>query len=433
MNQQQIDQMKQHLEKIKDFNLSNVLASQHPNTDLNSLHYGEMSATELVALTDRMVVQFFAELNNLNGRWLPHSYQWETPRQGMSQRTVLSVLQNFTNYLIGKNWDAASQMLELLIGYQMSCGFWDRGDRKLHNSSRLQQKQLFADLELKSEQLTKIVTNATTHNNNLTSELQARRAESQQMTQLLEESNKQLQQLNQLLNQASGADGRVAQILTNQETNLEHSKTELQSITEQKLSLEKMIQKATEHLAACEVKLGFMQEKEAFVNEIAGTAGAGLLGQKFEARKKELSKSSNWWIGGFILSLIVSAVWLGLSHKYFQVGGNDIWLVFVTNFGLLVPVVFLLGFVARQYAKERHFQEEYAFRSSVAMTLTAFADQLTEADNARDALIRGTVEKLYRMPTLLDEKEKSPSWFQMRAVRDSINAAVELVKEVRKP
>ena len=111
----------------------------------------------------------------------------------------------------------------------------------------------------------------------------------------------------------------------------------------------------------------------------------------------------------------------------------DGWTTLALNFGLLLPAIFLVGFFGTQFKKVRHFEEEYAFRSAVAMTLGAFADRLKNVGTQHDALITETVEKLYRLPMLLQEREHGSGWFKQRAVERTLKTAVELVKEVKTP
>jgi hypothetical protein len=65
------------------------------------------------------------------------------------------------------------------------------------------------------------------------------------------------------------------------------------------------------------------------------------------------------------------------------------------------------------------------------MTLGAFADRLKDERSVRDKLIAETVDKLYRMPTHLQEKEHPVGWWQIRAVRNTLKTAVEFACEVK--
>ncbi|NBR86215.1 MAG: hypothetical protein EBS84_16935 [Proteobacteria bacterium] len=292
--------------------------------------------------------------------------------------------------------------------------------------------QIFTDLEIKSAQLTEILKQANATHSALATELNARRAETQTVANLTSQAEENTEQTGKLLNQASGAEGKLQQILSNQETNLENSKTELHALAQQVAALGQSIKEATDHLTQSKGMLAFMQEKEAFVNEIAGKSGAGLLGGQFKDRKEELKRTSMWWLGGFVAAFLASSVWLFIAYKYLRVTSDDIWLVIVSNFGLLLPAVFVLGFVAKQYSKERHYQEEYAFRSAVAMTLSSFADRLKGTEQNGERLISDTVEMLYKLPIMLQEKTPSPGLFQSRSAPDTIKATTELMKEFKK-
>ncbi len=244
---------------------------------------------------------------------------------------------------------------------------------------------------------------------------------------------KDAEEINSLLNKATGVNGQITQIQRTQKEHLDAIAAERVEIGKFKTETETALADAKSKLADSEKRLAHMEEKEDWVNELAGTAAAGVLGQKFEARMRQLSSASNWWLGGTVISVILAGVWLGLSHKYFMVPGSDIWTTLALNFGLLLPALFIVGFFATQFGKVRQFEEEYAFRASVAMTLGAFADRLKDSNEDHNRLISETVEKLYKLPVLLQEKEQGASWFQQKSVERTLKSAVELVKEVKTP
>jgi hypothetical protein len=130
-------------------------------------------------------------------------------------------------------------------------------------------------------------------------------------------------------------------------------------------------------------------------------------------------------------SFIAGAVWVGLAYKYLRKDGADVWQMVAMNFGLLVPAVFMVGWTMRQYGRERQFHEEYAFRSSVAMTLSAFADRLEGTSDGRSDLIRQTVERLYQMPLELSPRPRGLLGFRSKTIQDIAKAAVETHKEAK--
>jgi hypothetical protein len=125
-------------------------------------------------------------------------------------------------------------------------------------------------------------------------------------------------------------------------------------------------------------------------------------------------------------------VWVAYAKMTFSISSQDIWVLLASNFGILLPPAFLLTFVSVHYGRERQFQEEYAFRSAIAMTLSAFAERLGTDEAAKKELIKNTVERLYQTPLLLSEKPKSASPLQLHAARSLVNGLKELVTEAKK-
>jgi hypothetical protein len=430
LNSSQIETAKKQLEGIESFHFEEAITASFPDSDLSLVRIGPWSVVEFVTLSKRMAKQLHSELDGPYPNVLPHCFWWDVQGQAMEQRHLDSELDRFLEYLRLGNWKTAAYVLEILIGYQIHCGFWDRGERKLHSISRLKQNELFESLRLKSEQLTRLISEVSGKDAEFGEALDAKRSDATKVSKLLQDAENNVEEIGNLLNQASTKQGRLEQLLGNQDANFESSKAELKAITELKAALDAAIKAANAHLNDCQDRLTFMEGKAAVVNEIAGTAGAGLLGGKFEARRKQLQVSSWIWFGIIILSVVASALWVGYAHQHFDVKNDNIWKMLAANFGLLLPAIFLLGYVARQYAKERHYLEEYAFRSAVAMTLSAFADLLKDGFDQRNKLYAETVEKMYQLPVLLREKQPSPGWFRKHSAQEAAKTLLELVKEL---
>ena len=58
----------------------------------------------------------------------------------------------------------------------------------------------------------------------------------------------------------------------------------------------------------------------------------------------------------------------------------------------------VLFFTIKQYVRERTFQEEYAFRSAIALTVQAYGDI---AGSKKEDLISKAVENIYNMPIMM--------------------------------
>lgn len=432
MTPQETNQIRENLNQIRALNLPDQIAKQFPAVDLSQHRFSALTASQLITLTERLLTQFSEALDSPDVAFLSKGYYWETPQHGMAHRHIFTVMQQFTSYLASNQWDAAALHLELAIGYLMQIGYWDRSSRKLQSLGKLRQSELFQDLEVKATQFREILTLINNLQSQQQQEVAKRQSEANAVATQLTQVQNHATDIAALLAKSTGQDGQLVQILATQEANLEKTKSELKAIAEGKAHLEGSLKSAAQNLTASDERLKFMESKAEWVNELAGTAAAGVLGQKFEARMRQMATASNWWLGGTVGSVILGAVWIGLAHKYFMQTGGDFWVTIALNFGLLLPALFIVGFFANQFGKVRQFEEEYAFRSAVAMTLGAFADRLNGDDNERNRLITETVEKLYRLPVLLQAHEPS-GWFSQRSTERMVKATAELVAAVKRP
>lgn len=436
MNQDQVTQIRQILDQIDQFKVGQVLAESYPSQDLKTVMFDELSAAEISELTQRVTCQFRTELDQHNARLLPTSFYWETAQISNANRKIVEVFSQFLGYLQGRNWAACGQSLDLLIGYQMICGFWDRGSKTRYSANRARQQTLFSDLELQLEVMKQATKQADGRSSELTAIIQQRESESQQMAAHLAEGTRQQQQIATILNQCTTSDGSIQQILSSQQTNLTESKSLLTQLNERTQTLEGQIKDAAEKLLSSETRLKHMQDKEAWVNKLAGTAAAGELGGKFEGRATSLKHSAWGWLVGVLLVLVASSFWTLKAHDWLwsnvTVNASNVWFVLAANFGVLTPVLLGIGFVITQYGKERHFQEEYSFRAAVAMTLSSFADRLSESSPAeRDKLIKETIDKLYALPHSLQPKAKD-ALLNDGKLKDNIGAVTDLIKAAKK-
>jgi len=432
MTPPEIDQMREALQNIRQQSVPELIAAEFPNEDLTAKRFTNLTASQFISLLDRAVAQFTEAIEHPDAFLLCRGFYWETSQQGMSHRNVASVVQQLANLISAKNWAGASHQLELIIGYLMQAGYWDRSSRKLQSIGKLRQSELFMDLEAKARQFTEIQKQLNDLRAQQQQETTKREADAAAVASELSKAQKQAAEIETLVKTSTGQNGQLVQILSTQSENLEKAKVELKASQEIRAKLTEELRQAAEALSSSEARLKFMESKEAWVNKLAGTAAAGVLGQKFEARMRELSTASNWWLAGTILSVVAGAVWIGLAHKYFMQSGSDVWLTLALNFGLLLPALFIVGFFAKQFGKVRQFEEEYAFRSSVAMTLSAFADRLENDVAERNKLIADTVEKLYSTPVLLQEHEPD-GWFTRRSTERMLKATTELVAAVKRP
>jgi hypothetical protein len=431
MNTDELNQIRSIIKNIRDRDVSVMFSKEFPDTDLSQKLFYNYSASEFINLTNRIIEQLEVELQTDSSRFWPRSFYWHVI-QGSVNHDLIKVLTNFDASIVANQWEQAGQLLELLIGFQITCGFWDRGARKLHSISKLKQKSLFIELEAKNEQINEVLKEIAALKAEYANQLSIRKADSQEVSEQLVLIKRHAEEISKLLNQAAGENGQLTQIVKDQNDYRDETKSHLSAISDIQNKLSDFQNEVKEKLHNAQSILEYITDKKEIVNKLAGTAGAGVLGQKFEARKVQLAWSSRYWLVGTILSVVAGGAWIGYAHSHFIKDGGELWKTIALNFGILVPAVFLIGFFARQFGRIRHFEEEYAFRSSVAMTASAFADLINADPEKHNTLITETVEKLYKLPVLLQERDNS-GWLSQRGTERMVKATTELITAVKKP
>jgi hypothetical protein len=430
MNNDQIRQTIRILDEIDRINIEEQLIKQFPNAEPDCILAQDFTRAQFVTLTRRVAGQLRAELSDDGGRFLPVIFSWEY--NGFANRHLINTLQEFSSHVQSSSWDGAIALLHLLVGYQIYCGFWDRSSKRLHSLGKLKRQELASGALLQIEALKMATSEAKANGQTLGEAVGRIETHSSEIGSLLENARSQGQQMTELLTKGATESGKLEEIVKAQDNHKRVTEEFLLKIDARNVEFERAVKAADEQLTRTKEVWAWIKEKEALVNEIAGTAAAGLLGQKFEARRKELGTVCNWWLGGLAVALAVSAAWLWLTHKYFHIDGVMFWAQLASNFGLMLPALFLVLFVAAQYLKERNFQEEYAFRASVAMTLKAFADEMAGENTERNQVLRETIAKLYQMPNgLLAKNDENPASVS-KAVTEFLKGTTELVKEVKK-
>lgn len=93
------------------------------------------------------------------------------------------------------------------------------------------------------------------------------------------------------------------------------------------------------------------------------------------------------------------------------------WQLLLINSIKTLPVLGLFFFTTSQYTKERNFQEEYAFKSAVALTVNSYAEQLKETAN-QDKLIMDSVQTIYMPPSKQKVEQQKRGVFNSKLKRN---------------
>ena len=149
------------------------------------------------------------------------------------------------------------------------------------------------------------------------------------------------------------------------------------------------------------------------VRGLLDPAVATALSNTFDVRMKSVSKQKWFWFLMLVLSGGVS-VWLTVDVTTFLIevfkkaeeNKETIGFVWFLRLLLLVPAYFFIGFSVSQFLRERHFEENYAHKSSIAKTLPSYSELITN-NEVKDE-ITSSATKVVFTPPYNEQKDKSP-------------------------
>lgn len=211
------------------------------------------------------------------------------------------------------------------------------------------------------------------------------------------------------------------------------------------LKIEEHHTKTTKFIRDTEDKITeFMTNTEAIIstnktqqqeidNQLKKAVGASLF-HAFAERKKDLAPASWGWLVIIILSVIgmsfisydiINDFTKSVSHidsvknigkSIFDKNSTELILKNVENLNthiswmwvflkmtLLFPLIYLISFATTRYGKERRLIEEYAFKSTISLALTPYADLIKKIEDEgadskyRDFLI-SSIENIFSVP-----------------------------------
>jgi len=422
--------------------------------DLTTIYIGYYSVIEFTEFSKKAIVQFGQILDSKLFSILPFQYQFQNDFGAGNLRDDLT---NFITFCSNNDFNNAVGFLYRLVYYQVQNGLWDKEQRinkekkskiidelesklqliaeKLIINTELNQ-QLITELNAEKTNITQLVATKNTELSEISNLLPTARTNSDEITRLLTASTNSNQQIAGLLNQQNSNLETVKTKLVEEKTVYETFQKELKALKD---NYKSEIDTSTKKNADFEELLTSVQDKSSFfeqrlleLNELIGKEGAVKLFSTFNDRKIELQKPVKRWAnivfytGGIALVLIV-----GVFTNFFgYVGGypNSVdWHYLIINSLKSLPAMIVLFFTIKQYAKERSFQEEYAFRSAIALTIQAYGDM---AGKNKEDLLTKAVQGIYALPTIMKEKSSFFS-FRSKHLIDTLKELNDTVKTIK--
>ena len=434
MNRQQLDQIKSKIEAFKNIDLSLLVVQQYPNQDIRNVNISEIDAASFISISKRTIKQLENELEGNGFLFLPFQYNFHNE---FGNGNLLNDLDQFFAQLSSRNFPQSVQFLNRLVYYQVDNGFWNKSKAKLHNLRGMQVTALEEKLTVLTEQIEMSVNSCNDLKNNLKTQIEdlsnfqsQKEKELSQISNNLEVSNNEKNQISELHNISISTNEKIIALLNNALEKVNNFKKEAKENENKQQELQKTIaslisavenrievfeekgEQFGKHLKDIEDKKAFFDERNKYLTDLIGREVGASLFETFKQRKKELKPSVDFWKKAVPIMTIITifGIYAIFSNffGYLSVDGDTTkngWGLFALRSLKSLPLFILLYFTIHQYGKERHFKEEYAFKSAVALTIKAYSDLIGNQDK-KDEMIFNSVTGIYKSPINTKSKEQ---------------------------
>jgi predicted nucleic acid-binding Zn-ribbon protein len=404
----------------------------------------KLTVGEFISLSKRVFAQLDKELDTEDAIILPVTFN----ATDLGQNNILTVLDAYISHLQAKQFPQCENPLLWLAQYELQNGFYGKSKYKVHSIHALNLKKASDEISIQSQNLKQLqqqhkkLVEELNNQKKMLSDFQSQKeGELQQITNNLNTANTNTNQIQTLLNSSTQANSQVnsiAEQVQKDKTRIDTTSDDINKVYEKHKGefadlLGKMTTKEkdfTDLYSDFEGKVKFVESKHSYFesrntyldNLIGREVGASLF-ETFKQRKTELLKPLFWWrIAVGIVAVVVVVAIFAVFTNFFgiigEVNNTLTWEGIFVNTLKTLPFFFLLYYTISQYNKERNFQEEYAFKSAVALTVKAYSDVLTNTDN-KDALIMKAVYNVYRSPIQNNSKPTK-----------EVNSATDMLKDV---
>lgn len=228
-------------------------------------------------------------------------------------------------------------------------------------------------------QVTDIHSRAQTADNNLQTQIDAIDAKVAEATESASEAEAKAQsavtnekRLQDFVGRVDANEKKLADALTTANEGLAAHKAELSEfIGTAKDDIETFKTTKTGELDAFE---GRLKEIEKDIVEKLSKATGITLFHAFEKRQEQIK--GHWIWLGIAAAVLGLVIWL---TSVFVNGNTNTNAAFYIKLTLGLPAVVFAGFALQQYGKERRLKEEYAFKSSISLSLVAYRELVEQA------------------------------------------------------
>lgn len=409
----------------------------------DSIVIADYSIAELFAMAKRSISQLKEFLENGNWQIIP-SDNIQIPMYGSI--TLRNVIINTTNYLNSASYDQAATPIKSLVYFEMMCGFWEQpkkielGIRESSLKTLEQRAELtMSHIDARENKVKLLIDELETKKTEIEKLISTKKQELETLKSNQSESNVILEKIKGVHQTATSAQTAIETLngeANNIVTALKNAQTHVidqieinkETISQSKKALEDFNEEATSKISKISSDFDSVSNNAEEVRKMMGYIADGTLSHSFNKRKTDLEKRVDRWGNICTWVAVFAIIWVCVVFFKLNADTGNVWGDILINGIKSSPLFFLLGFAISQYQKERNLMEEYAFRESVAVTLTAYLEQMPEKeDEDKRKLLISTVEQLYTKPVIAN-KEYGLLKFDSKDLSDTSKTLKELVE-----
>ena len=422
------------VDAILALDITNIIQSNNPNAPLSEFLIQGFSAIQLISDLESALGKLKIELQK--DTWVYLS--------GISSgnRTVSMTLKVIRDSIQGNDLDSLYAYTGELIRYEMNFGFWERfnlNDYSIENIEQQKQKinSLFKRVTVKNEEFDNLISKSndlfkqrSAELDSLTSQLSKATNEAKQITVLWEQATRQQSEIGNVLAQSKDSLNSGQVQIDNQKEDFNKLKEGFDAASKKLNSIITEAKATLDSIAESEDEI---QSKTEEAKRLLGLSADAALGGRFSQREIKVSKALKWWFIGVCASVSAAIAWAVVVFLCLRTETSLPYLDFFVNLLKTSPGFVLMGYVMAQYNKERAIQEEYAFRSAIAETISAYADLLENQDDAdktnesRQKMLLNAIKQVYSKPVVYREK-KSDNMY-----KEFSKELLEILKQAKSP
>lgn len=437
MTIEDLNNIKLYIGKIEDFKIDQYIIGKFPDTPLENVMFGNYNSLEFKKIYKNIINRFEALMQSNMALMLPTSYYTNG-----SGNNIVGVLRDLVNSISDKNNQGIFNCVRYIFEYCIQFGNWEKNitykpeiSQENIDSIAGEIKLIQTKLEQENNKLIRLIEEYSKSKNELDYKITQATEFYNTIKAKAKDANEYDTSIRSYLSSSEANKNTIETLKTNI-ANLEQKITE--NIEDYKKRFEDVVTQNTRSLSlireAEDLQKNILSQKQE-VENLIGAAADGSLGTHFRERKNQIQKNVFTFGMLAIYSLIATAVWVFIVFYGFDINNSD-WVHFVINILRTSPAWFLVWWLISRYSKERKLQEEYAFKSAIAMTMREHSKLLKATDSGdvdkRDSqqiMLLKALDNIYSPPDTKQSKEGDN--INPKNVEGFISKLTELIKEFR--